>query len=107
MNLSFSSNHPGAIHPILQIVLGQNRKCGKELNTVCPLNSSDNICLSFLLYLSFLYVLHDPTPLLIPPGDVEGHDEHPGEGGEEEELEQDGHGGAAQRGPYTRKIHSQ
>ena len=63
--------------------------------------------LPFLLYLSFLYVLHDPTPLLIPPGDVEGHDEHPGEGGEEEELEQDGHGGAAQRGPYTRKIHSQ
>ena len=48
----------------------------------------------------------DTLPL-IPPGDVEGHDEHPGEGGEEEELEQDGHGGAAPRGPYTRKIHSQ
>ena len=33
------------------------------------------------------------------PGDVQGHDQHPGEGGEEEELEQDGDGGAARGCP--------
>ena len=51
LNSSCSSNQPGAIHPILQIVLVQNCWRSKELNTSCPPKSSDDFCLS--LYLSF------------------------------------------------------
>ena len=67
-NSSFSSNHPGAFHPILQIVLMQfilffksssytlhNRQRSKELNKLCPPNSSDNCCLCFFLSLFFFY----------------------------------------------------
>ena len=50
MNSSFSSNHPGAIHAILQIVLVQNSYHGKELNTFCPPNSSDDIYIFFCLH---------------------------------------------------------
>ena len=49
MKSSFSSNHPGAIHPIFQFILVQNSWRGKELNTFCPPNSSDDLCL-FLLF---------------------------------------------------------
>ena len=53
---TFSLNHPGAIHPILQIVLLQNSERGKEFNKFCPLNKSDDL-LPFLMYLSFFYDL--------------------------------------------------
>ena len=36
MTSSFSSNHPGAVHPILKIVLVQNSWRGKKLNKFCP-----------------------------------------------------------------------
>ena len=49
MKSSFSSNHPGAIHPILQIVLVQNCQGGKELNKFCPPNSSNDCCLFFYI----------------------------------------------------------
>ena len=50
MTWSFSLNHPGAIHPILQIVLVQNGQRSKEFNNFCPPNSSDDLCLFFCLY---------------------------------------------------------
>ena len=51
MNSSFSLNHPGAIYPILQIVLVQNSERGKEVNRkFCPPNSSNDLCLFFCLY---------------------------------------------------------
>ena len=53
---TFSLNHPGAIYPILQIVLLQNSQRGKEFNKFCPLNKSDDL-LPFLMYLSFFYDL--------------------------------------------------
>ena len=53
---TFSFNHPGAIHPILQIVLLQNSQRSKEFNKFCPLNKSDDL-LPFLMYLSFFYDL--------------------------------------------------
>ena len=63
MNSSFSSNHPGTIHTIRQIVLVQNSQCGKELNQFCPPNSSDVLCLFFCIspsstgyYIGLLYV---------------------------------------------------
>ena len=36
MNSSYYSYRPGAIHPILQIVLVQNGYLSKELNQFCP-----------------------------------------------------------------------
>ena len=44
------SNHLGAIHPILQIVLVQNSYFGKEFIKFCPPNSSNNLCLFFCIY---------------------------------------------------------
>ena len=49
MKAHFSSYHPGAIHPFLLIILVQNNQQGKELNSFCPPNSSDNLCLFFCL----------------------------------------------------------
>ncbi len=42
----------------------------------------------------------------ILPGDVQRHDQHPGERGEEEELKQDGDGCAAQRCPLQGQVHN-
>ena len=50
MNSSFSSNHPGAIHPILQFALVQNSKRGKELNKLRSPNSCNDLCLFFCIY---------------------------------------------------------
>ena len=55
-NSSFSSNHPGAIHPFLQIVLEQNSQRGMELNKFCPPNSGDDLCLSFCMHPSSMYL---------------------------------------------------
>ena len=52
MALSFSSNHPGANHPILQIVLVQNSQRGKKMNKLCSRNSSDDLCFFFCIYIS-------------------------------------------------------
>ena len=49
-NLSFSFNLPGAIHPILQIVLVQNSLRDKEFNKFYPPISSDDLSLSFCLF---------------------------------------------------------
>ena len=49
-NSSFSSNHPGAVHPILQIFLLQNSLRSMELMKYCPPNSSDDLCLFFCIY---------------------------------------------------------
>ena len=54
MNSSFSLNHPGAIHPILQIVVMQNNQRGKELNPFCPPKQKGR-ALPLLLSLSFFY----------------------------------------------------
>ena len=54
---SFSSNHPGAIYPIFQIFLVQNSYCVKELNHFSLLSSSDDICLLFWMYPSYMTVL--------------------------------------------------
>ena len=45
----FFPNHPGAIHPILQIVLLQNSQRGKKFNNLCPPNNSDDLCLLFYI----------------------------------------------------------
>ena len=45
-NSSLSSNHPGPIHPIIQIVIVYNSyQRGKELNKFFLLNSSNDLCL--------------------------------------------------------------
>ena len=50
-NSSYSSYRPGTIHPILQIVLVQNSKHGKEMSRFCPPPSSnDDLCLLLCLY---------------------------------------------------------
>ena len=49
MNSSFSSHHPGEIHPFLYIILLQKSCRGNELNNFCPKNSSDDLCLLFCL----------------------------------------------------------
>ena len=46
---SDSSKRLGAFHPILPIVLVQNSYHGKELNILCPLRSSDDLCLLFCI----------------------------------------------------------
>ena len=51
---TFSLNHPGAIHPILQIVLLQNSERGKEFNKFCPLNKSDDLLPFLCIYPSFM-----------------------------------------------------
>ena len=51
---TFLSNHPGALHPIIQNCPRQNSKHGKEFNKFFPPNRSDDL-LSFLLSLSFFY----------------------------------------------------
>ena len=43
-----SSNRPVALHFILQIILVQNSKRGKEFNQLCP-PSSDDLCLLFCI----------------------------------------------------------
>ena len=53
MNSSFSSNHPGAIHPSKYSSAKQLQR-GKELNKFRPPNISDDL-LPFLLSLSFFY----------------------------------------------------
>ena len=50
MNSSFSSNHPGAIHPILQIQCKIDSSARSLINSVPP-NSSDD------LYLSSVFIL--------------------------------------------------
>ena len=51
MNSSFSSNHPGANHPILDIVLLQKElSYCKESDKFSPTNNSDDLCLFFCLY---------------------------------------------------------
>ena len=73
MNSSFSSYHPGAIHPFLQIILffkSSNCKLwrGKELNNFFSPISSDDLCLFFCNYPSSLYLqLLESIPLLRPP----------------------------------------
>ena len=47
---SFSSCHPGAIHPFLQIILVQISLRGKELNKFRPPNRSYDLCLFFCIY---------------------------------------------------------
>ena len=49
-NSTYSSNRPGAVHPIIQIFLVQNSQHGKELNQFCPPSSSDDLCIFFYLY---------------------------------------------------------
>ena len=49
MNSSFSLYHPGAIYPILHVVLVQKSQRGKDWNTICPPNSSDDVCLFFCI----------------------------------------------------------
>ena len=59
MNSSFSTNQPGAIHPILPFVLVQNWLRGKELNKFCPPNSSDDPCfLSSVFYPSSMHFIY-------------------------------------------------
>ena len=48
----FSSNHPGAIHPIIQKRPTQNSLCDKELDKFFPLNRSDDLCLLCCRYSS-------------------------------------------------------
>ena len=61
--LSFSSYCPGAIHPILQIVLVQNSQRGNEFNQFCPPSSSDVLCFLFCLYPSIWFwpITHEST----------------------------------------------
>ena len=60
MNLSFSLYRPGAIHPILQIVLVQNSKHGKEMNRFCPPLKQQRRPLPSHLSLSFSHLFHKP-----------------------------------------------
>ena len=59
MNSLISSNHPGAIHPILQIVLVQNSWRSKELNTICPPPQTEatTFAISSIFILLVLYVI--------------------------------------------------
>ena len=52
INSSFSSNHPGAIHPILQFVLVQNSLRRKDINKFWHPSSSKDLCLFFCIYSS-------------------------------------------------------
>ena len=46
MNSAFSLMHPGAIHPILQIVLVQNSYMSWQgIESILSVSSSDNLCL--------------------------------------------------------------
>ena len=49
MNSSFSSNHPGAIYPILQIQCKIDSSARSLINSVPP-NSGDDLCLFFCIY---------------------------------------------------------
>ena len=70
MNSSFPSIHPGAIHPILQIVLMQNSLRGEELNQFCPQAAATTFAFSSLF---ILLLRTDPSPLtLITPAVVQG-----------------------------------
>ena len=59
---SFSSNHPVAVHPIFQTVLVENSQRGKEFNKFCPPNSSDDFCLFFCIYPSSMVRLDKNLP---------------------------------------------
>ena len=69
-NSSFSSYHPGQIHPFLFIILVQTASTVKELDKFCPSNSSDDLCLLFCTN-SFMILLmmggHDICHLLYDP----------------------------------------
>ena len=50
-NSSYCSYHPGAIHPILHIVMVQNSySVAKKLIDSAPPRSSDDLCILFCLY---------------------------------------------------------
>ena len=65
-NISFSVNHPGAIHPIIQIVQCKTARAGRKwINSAPPPNSSDDLYLSFCHYLSstvWLSPSYPPSP---------------------------------------------
>ena len=51
INSSYCSYHPGAIHPILHIVMVQNSySVAKKLIDSAPPRSSDDLCILFCLY---------------------------------------------------------
>ena len=63
-NSSFSSYHPGAINHFLHIILVQNSKRGKELNTFGPPNRSDDLFLVFCVNPSSMTTLYSVLVLV-------------------------------------------
>ena len=64
-NISFSLNHPGAIHPIIQIVQCKTARAGRKWINSAPPPEQQRRPLPFLLSLSFFYCMVES--LLSPP----------------------------------------
>ena len=72
MNSSFYSNHPGAIHPTLQIDLVNNSQRGKEFIKFCPQAAATTFAFASVFILLLLWcILYDVSIhflfLSVPP----------------------------------------